>query len=167
MALKFKLSNAQQCAMEQASKKGDRFFLADLHASPWQSTTSASIKRHSGMCYVSDLVGHQPDFYYTVHVESESWVIHDAAGRNVQDKKHFAQKQQLCTFAGGFARFPLSSVTMTSMTYANSNELIGQNASRSARFWTLNTDNFLPHYKWQVEVGWGQDYIIVHMYSIY
>ena len=87
MALKFKLSNAQQCAMEQASKKGDRFFLADLHASPWQSTNSASIKRHSGMCYVSDLVGHQPDFYHTVHVESESWVIHDAAGRDVQDKK--------------------------------------------------------------------------------
>ena len=83
MALKFKLSNAQQCAMEQASKKGDRFFLADLHAFPWQSMTSASIKRHSGMCYVSDLVGHQPDFYHTVHVESESLVIHDVAGRDV------------------------------------------------------------------------------------
>ena len=33
------------------------------------------------------------------------------------------------TMQGGFTRFPLSSVTMTSMTYANSNELIGQNAS--------------------------------------
>ena len=52
MALKSKLSNAQQHAMEQASKKGDRgsdrgLFLADLHASPWQSIHDFSLHKEA------------------------------------------------------------------------------------------------------------------------